>query len=165
MKFNRQYIELYRIFTEIILNLDLLAWNILIFLLKYTDKQKVKKYCLEGMNYVKKGRRGMEVRVAGTFSIPCPPNTHQIKYSCKVKGSVMSVLKTADSLLLIREAAPKYLYGTKRKTLKMHFSEWERGGGGGRQVQSNPEAKGINVRSLTYAEMWAGLQTEIQDSP
>lgn len=54
------------------------------------------------MNYVKKGKGGTAARVAGTFSIPCPPNTHQIKYSCKVKGSVMSVLKTADSLLLRR---------------------------------------------------------------
>lgn len=55
MTFNGQeYIELYRIFTETILNSHLLAWNILIYLLKYPDRQKVKRQCLGGMKKVKK---------------------------------------------------------------------------------------------------------------
>lgn len=76
MKFNRHYRELYRILTGIILNLALLAWNILSFLLKYTHKEKGKNN-VQKERIMSKGHTTMWF--AGTFSLPAHPPPDQIQ--------------------------------------------------------------------------------------
>lgn len=135
MKFSRQeHIELYRIVMEIILNLGLLAWNILLFLLKYTDRHKLKRQWLEGMRKVKKGHDNL---ICKKLLSPCMATT-------SVKGSLMSVLKMANYWLRMHWVAPKYLVMWEKEKHVEDVLFWRKMG----QVPSNTEAKGNGCQAL-----------------